>query len=59
MARRATRNSQLFPTLNLSPIQYRAHLDVRATLFTLASDTVHRCLGAWGTPLRGGERDTV
>ena len=40
MARRATRNAQLFPTLNLSPIRYRAHLDVRASLFTFDTDTV-------------------
>ena len=48
MARRAMRNAQLFPTLNLSPIRYRAHLDVRASLFTFATDTVlvYRCLGA-------------
>ena len=38
--RRATRNAQLFPTLNLSPIPYRAHLDVRASLFTFDTDTV-------------------
>ena len=40
MARRATRNAQLFPTLNLSPIPYRAHLDVRASLFTFDTDSL-------------------
>ena len=54
----ATRNAQLFPTLNLSPIWHRAHLDVRASLFTFATDT----LDVWvqGSAVTGwGERHSV
>ena len=59
MARRATRNAQLFPTLDLSPIRYRAHLDVRASLFTFDTDTT---VYVWvqGSAVTGwGERHSV
>ena len=63
MARRATRNAQLFPTLNLSAIQYRGLLRsprsfvyVRYNIQRYGHSTTHRCLSAGKAVAGGGTR---
>ena len=51
MARRATRNAQLFPTLNLSPIHIGAYLNVRASLFTFGTIYIYSATASTGTAL--------